>query len=293
MEDPIVISFIQEKVKTYFSTDDKITLSGVGGGCINQCYRLTVNDHQLFCKINSATKFPQLFLKEAEGLQRLKNSGTVITPEVIDHFESGEHQVLLLEWISDGVRTEQFWVCFAEHLAALHETSNRDFGLDVSNYMGSVKQSNHPDEDWCTFFVNERLSPLVKHCIAQGLLNSRHENQFTRIYAKLPDIFGKETKPSLVHGDLWSGNFMCNHNSEPVLIDPAVYFGHPAVDLGMTSLFGGFNQRFYEAYDYHRPFPPNHHEQWDICNLYPLLIHLVLFGKSYLQQIEKTLEQYV
>jgi fructosamine-3-kinase len=94
----------------------------------------------------------------------------------------------------------------------------------------------------------------------------------------------------LVHGDLWSGNFICDENHDPVLIDPAVYYGIAAVDLGMTTLFGGFSKEFYEAYAYHAPFPSNYEEQWRIAKLYPLLIHLILFGKSYLGEIEEILE---
>ena len=86
---------------------------------------------------------------------------------------------------------------------------------------------------------------------------------------------------------------MCNQDSKPVLIDTAIYFGHPSADLGMTTLFGGFDSQFYEAYNYHSPFPSKYKEQWKICNLYPLLIHLLLFGKSYLSQIEQTLHSYI
>jgi protein-ribulosamine 3-kinase len=136
------------------------------------------------------------------------------------------------------------------------------------------------------------LQPLVDQCLSQKLLSSKHQTQFEQLYKQLSSVFNDQQKPSLLHGDLWSGNFMCNQNAEPVLIDTAVYFGHPSIDLAMTTLFGGFRSGFYEAYHYHSSFPSNYKEQWEICNLYPLLIHLVLFGRSYLSQIETILARY-
>ena len=158
--------------------------------------------------------------------------------------------------------------------------------------MGSIPQSNQPTENWIDFFINQRLRPLIDQCASQKLVSRAHQSQFEKLYKQLPSIFDKKQKPSLLHGDLWGGNIMCDQNSEPVLIDTAVYFGHPSIDLGMTSLFGGFRSGFYEAYNYHCPFPPNFKEQWAASNLYPLLIHLLLFGKSYLSRIEQTLHSY-
>lgn len=158
--------------------------------------------------------------------------------------------------------------------------------------MGSIPQSNQPTNNWIDFFIQQRLQPLVEKSLSQKLLSSKHQTEFENLYKELPSIFEEEQKPSLLHGDLWSGNFMCNENSQPVLIDTAVYFGHPSIDLGMTTLFGGFRSAFYDAYNYHSSLPSNYKEQWEVCNLYPLLIHLLLFGRSYLSQIERTLHNY-
>jgi fructosamine-3-kinase len=157
--------------------------------------------------------------------------------------------------------------------------------------MGSVPQLNTPDRSWISFFINQRLSPLVEMCITANLLPGSFAESIANLYEFLPKLFG-EAVPSLLHGDLWSGNFLCNKQAQPVLIDPAVYFGHRSIDLGMTTLFGGFDKEFYEAYHYHYPFPDNYKEQWEVCNLYPLLIHLLLFGKSYLRQIQATVHKY-
>ena len=269
-----------------------IRFGSVGGGCINETYKITFNEHQLFCKVNSATKFPHLFDKESHGLTLIARQNVIRVPEVIDSFEAAGKQVLLLEWINEGERSNGFWKRFGEQLAALHQCTNDYFGLEKDNYMGSVEQRNVPTDKWTDFFVQQRLEPLLKQCAAQGLLSSAHLSGLEQLYYKLPSIFAGKQKPSLVHGDLWSGNFMCDENSEPVLIDTAAYYGHPSVDLGMSTLFGGFRKGFYEAYNYNSPFPSNNKEQWEVCNLYPLLIHLILFGRSYLSQIEAILQRY-
>jgi protein-ribulosamine 3-kinase len=221
----------------------------------------------------------------------IASHNAVKTPRVVDCFETGNYQVLLLDWINSGERTEEFWKKFGEQLAALHASTSEYFGLDHNNYMGSVPQSNEKQANWAQFFIEKRLQPLVDQCISRQLLFPEHRKNFEKLYLLLPEIFSEEQKPSLLHGDLWNGNFMCSQNSAPVLIDPAVYYGHPAVDLGMTTLFGGFSPAFYDAYNYHSPFPKNHKQQWQVCNLYPLLIHLLLFGRSYLSQIDFILEQ--
>lgn len=262
----------------------------VGGGCINQTYKITTANKDFFCKINSASKFPHLFLKEQDGLALLAKQKLIKIPEVIECCFLKDQQILILEWIEEGTTSHEFWKSFGKQLADLHQVKTGRFGLPENNYMGSVPQSNKHHYSWASFFIEERLMPLVKLC-GHRLMPS-HFKQFEILYQKLPTIFDNE-KPSLLHGDLWSGNFMCNNKNQPVLIDPAVYFGHPSVDLGMSTLFGGFHKVFYDAYHYHSPLPPNYKEQWKACNLYPLLIHLHLFGKSYLRQIEQTLADFV
>ena len=286
-------SAIQQKLKELFSYNtNEIQIGSVGGGCINETYRIGFGHRQFFCKTNSATKFPHLFEKEANGLRLIAKQNGIKVPEVIDCFQSNGQQFLLLEWINEGERTESFWKKFGRQLAALHNVSNGYFGLDEDNYMGSVTQSNQPADNWVDFFLHQRLEPLVNKSLSLKLLSPSHQTGFNCLYKQLPRIFDKEQRPALLHGDLWSGNFMCARNEEPVLIDTAVYFGHPSIDLGMTTLFGGFPSSFYEAYNYHSPFPSNCKEQWEVCNLYPLLIHLLLFGRSYLSQIERLLHYY-
>lgn len=283
---PSLQNLIARKVNT-----SSLQLQPVGGGSINQTFRISTGASTYFCKVNSATKFPHLFQKEAKGLQLLRTQGALRVPEVIDQFCSEDQQVLLLEWIQSGPKTGAFWKAFGSGLAALHHISQDSYGLDHDNYMGSVAQANDRESDWCRFFMNQRLQPLVQQCADQKLLGAKQQQLFEQLYDRLPTLFAPEP-PALLHGDLWSGNYMCDDAAGAVLIDPAVYYGHRSMDLGMTTLFGSFDALFYQSYHYHYPLPSNYAEQWQVCNLYPLLIHLRLFGRGYLSQIEIILQEF-
>jgi len=284
------ISKLQSFLSSKLQTPVKEIIS-TGGGCINQTYKITTDINHFFCKVNSASKFPHLFQKEKNGLALIEKQNIIKVPKVIDCGILDDQQILILEWIEEGTKDDQFWKIFGEQLASLHQISSEQFGLDEDNFMGSIPQSNKQHQSWISFFKEERLQPLVKTCISNKLLSLNHEAQFQFFYQRLPQIFNDE-KPALVHGDLWSGNFMCNNQGQPALIDPAIYFGHRSVDLGMTTLFGGFDKKFYDAYHYYHPLPINYKEQWKACNLYPLLIHLILFGKTYLAEIQQTLDRF-
>jgi protein-ribulosamine 3-kinase len=261
------------------------------GGSINDTYQVLVgNGQKYFLKLNSSQEFPGLFLKEKSGVEYLGKQKIFPVPSVIACEDVSDTQLLLLEWINKGERHTAFWGNFGERLARLHRIKNDLFGFFDDNYMGALPQQNTFAKDWVCFFINSRISPLVQLALDKQLLTSKHVISFERLYKKLPVIFDNDG-PSLLHGDLWSGNFMCNAEGQPVLIDPAVYYGHRSMDLGMTILFGGFDRKFYEAYHYHYPLPSNHSAQWEVANLYPLLIHLNLFGSGYLSQIEGILKK--
>ena len=269
-----------------------LEFSSVNGGSVNESFSIRYGSRQLFCKTNSATKFPHLFETEKKGLELIAKQKIIATPEVMACFEREGHQYLLLEWVSAGKPSKEFWHSFGEQLAALHQVKNIHFGLDHENYMGCVTQVNSKSVNWIDFFREQRLEPLVRLCSSNGLISADQIKLFETLYNRLPDLFNEDEPPSLVHGDLWSGNFICNQEGQPVLIDPAVYFGHRSVDLAMTTLFGGFNLPFYEAYHYHYPFPDNYKMQWPVCNLYPLLIHVFLFGRAYLSQVDDILKRF-
>jgi len=274
-----------------------LRLTSLGGGSINSCFRVAGDSGaQWFCKLNSAQAFPGLFEKEKQGLDFLRSQGIIRIPETIACGEAEGQQFLLLEWIEPGPPTEAFWRSFGESMAHLHRVSHHSFGYEIHNYMGALPQQNTYTDNWPEFFIRQRLEPQLKLAFDKGLIETGVLRQsvlrkFEGLYKALPSIFPDEP-PALLHGDCWSGNFLCDGTSNAVLIDPAVYFGNRGMDLAMTKLFGGFAPAFYEAYHHHYPLPAGYREQWAVCNLYPLLIHLNLFGKSYLGDILHTIERF-
>ncbi|MFN8351184.1 MAG: fructosamine kinase family protein [Flavobacteriales bacterium] len=264
----------------------------VGGGSINDAYRLHTTHGTWFAKVNSADRFPSLFEAEADGLRRLAATGTLRTPAVIAHGEDHDDSYLLLEHITTGLRTPAFWTAFGEGLAHLHRHSAPHFGLERNNYIGALPQVNTPADSWPAFFLHARLEPLVKQARDRRRLEAATALRFERLYTRLDQLFPPEP-PALLHGDLWSGNFLCDAEGRPVLLDPAVYYGHREMDLAMARLFGGFEPGFFEAYQHTHPLEPGWAERVDLCNLYPLLVHTLLFGGTYARQVEEGLRRYV
>jgi protein-ribulosamine 3-kinase len=287
----MVSGAIQCLIQQLLNNKIPITCSPVGGGSINHSYRITSGKETFFCKINQLAALPDLFETERQGLELLAQQQVIRVPQVVASGNNGEHQVLILEWIEQGLQTNAFWSHFGEQLAALHHIQRKQFGLATDNYMGALPQSNQPTDTWTDFFIHQRLQPQVKLAVSRQLLEPAHVQQFEKLYQQLGNLFAPEPAV-LLHGDLWSGNFLCDASENPVLIDPAVYYGHRSVDMAMTTLFGGFDSLFYERYNYHYPLPVNYRQQWEVCNLYPLLIHLNLFGKSYLADIVHTIRRY-
>ena len=282
-------TFITEKTGTGVSS---IQFSALGGGSINQAFKIVTNKNdRFFCKINSVTRFPNMFDREQSGLELLRSQKVIRVPVVIGNSTFEDFQFLLLEYIEEGIRTDKFWTAFGEQLAHLHSTPYPSAGLEEDNYMGALPQFNQMSANWIDFFIGQRIEPQVKLAVNKGLLTPKQQRHFEKLYLQFPRIFPINSI-SLLHGDLWSGNFLCDHSGMPVLIDPAVYRGHPAMDLAMTTLFGGFDSLFYQSYSRKVPFPEDHRHQWEICNLYPLLIHLNLFGRGYLQSIVSVIQYY-
>ncbi len=261
-----------------------LSVKPVSGGSINQAFKIKTNQRNYFLKTNDAARFPQMFQKEAKGLELLRNSGAINIPEVLLTADAGKHSFLLLEFIDSAPMKADFWDDFGKSLAAVHSNKAEKFGLDHDNFMGSLVQQNNFHENWNSFFIKERLEPQVRLAHEKNALSKTDISAFEKLYQKLDGIIPK-TLPSLLHGDLWSGNFMINHQGKPSLIDPAVYYGHPEIDIAMTTLFGGFSQRFYEVYNHFNPLEKGWKNRLDIYNLYPLMVHVNLFGGGYLSSV--------
>lgn len=264
----------------------------VPGGDINEAYQVQTTIGSFFIKVNDAKKYPDMFELEAKGLEVLAKSKAIKIPEVIETGQLNHDAFLLLEWIEQGSLSYSFWENFGQQLANLHQTTSDQFGWDKDNYIGSLAQYNSWKKDWSEFFILNRLEPQLKLAIEKGVMNRPHSNAFERLFHKIDMLFPNE-RPALLHGDLWSGNFMVDIDGEPVIMDPAVYFGHREMDLAMTKLFGGFDEPFYHSYNVTFPLEKDWEERILLCSLYPLLVHVNLFGAGYLSQIESVLKRFV
>jgi fructosamine-3-kinase len=284
-----VVSLLKQNI------GDTITLkdfSFTGGGCINNGGKLTTSHGTYFLKWNDAAKFPNMFRAEAKGLKLLAESKSIYIPEVIGTGEAGSFQFLVLDFIHASHRGRHYWRDFGAQLAALHRNTSSSFGLDHNNYIGSLSQQNTPCTSWIDFFIHNRLDAQIRLAERAALIDKSHRRNFETLYTQLPDLLPTE-KPALLHGDLWSGNIMVNQHGAPGLIDPAVYFGHREMDIAMTQLFGGFNPEFLEVYHEAFPLAPGVKDRLQLYNLYPLLVHVNLFGGDYLAQVNSILRRFI
>jgi fructosamine-3-kinase len=268
-----------------------ISTASVGGGCINNASEIVTTSGRYFLKYNLASKYPDMFEKEALGLRLLASAGSIRVPEVIFYSTAGEYVFLLLEMIRSEAKQPDFWEDFGQTLAALHRHSAEMFGLDHDNYMGSLRQSNRFHLNWYDFFVTERIEPQIKLARDEGYFSTSITRSFENLYQRLPNLIPKE-KSSLIHGDLWNGNYMVSELGVTCLIDPAAYYGHRESDIAMTKLFGGFTEDFYSAYNSASPLEKGWQQRIDILNLYPLLIHVNLFGGGYISQVLSIIRQF-
>jgi len=263
----------------------------IGGGCINEAFALTTTKGKFFVKYNRAKAFPQMFETEAQGLKILSETSVIGIPEVIAYSETDHYAFLLLEYIENGNANSHFWSDFGTKLANLHSISSSLYGLDFDNYIGSLKQINRQHNNFIEFFVLNRLELQWKECRDKGFFSQSDQRHFDSLIASLHNIIPIE-KPALIHGDLWNGNFMVSSTASPFLIDPAIYFGHRESDIAMSKLFGGFDPRFYEAYNDMLPLEKGWQSRLNILNLYPLLVHVNLFGGGYANQVLQLIRQF-
>ncbi|TVR32072.1 MAG: hypothetical protein EA390_05590 [Balneolaceae bacterium] len=263
----------------------------VSGGSINQAVKITSNMGDFFLKWNSSAP-DDFFTKEAEGLTLLNSAKSDLrVPEVIVAEKPGESRpaFLLMEYIVEGRSGNSF--TFGKELAKLHQTTAPQFGLETDNYIGSLPQSNRMHDDWPSFFSEERIIPQLKLAIDSGKMDRSLLANWDRLASKLDELLAP-TKPSLIHGDLWGGNYLFDSSGKAVLIDPAVYYGHPEMDLAFSKMFGGFSGDFYEGYESVTALEPGFSDRVQIYNLYPLLVHVNLFGGHYTSQAMQLLNRF-
>jgi len=268
------------------------SLHVIGGGSINEAYRIETNSGTFFIKYNLAKRFPGMFMAEKKGLNILREANCIQVPAVLDFAETGKYAYLLLEYVSSGEPVKDFWQLFGQQLVALHSKTSPVFGLDHDNYIGSLAQRNRTHHTWSEFLITERLEPQTKMAFEAGQFDIATIRQVEKLYTKLEGLLPVEP-PSLLHGDLWSGNFMTGNDGNPCIFDPAVYFGHREADIAMTRLFGGFPDAFYESYNHYRPLETGWKERIPLNQLYPLLVHVNLFGGGYVSQVRQIVAKFI
>lgn len=264
----------------------------VSGGDISKAYLLTTDREQFFCKVNLSPSAFAMFLAEKAGLNAIAKAKSIATPKVFvcEKWETGSF--LLMEYIAAKRPSPKDMALLGHQLAALHKLSTREtFGWEADNFIGSLPQSNKTHADWTEFYASERLLPQLKMAQDSGLLSSAQIPSET-ILMKTCERHFPETRPCLLHGDLWGGNYIISQNGAPYLVDPAVYYGHHEADIAMTRLFGGFDTSFYQAYAEHFKKIGGEMERNDIYQLYFLLVHLNLFGVSYRDRCNAILQKY-
>jgi fructosamine-3-kinase len=268
-----------------------VNLSSVGGGCIHNAQKIKTDKGLFFIKLNNASDL-NMFKTEFGGLELLANADEIDVPTPIAHGIEAGQAYLLTSFVDSRHKKNNFWVDFGQSLANLHlDHQNEQYGLSYNNYIGRLDQYNSFHDDWISFFIDQRLEIQLKLAFENGYIDLAYLKRFESFYKKLPDLLPEEPA-SLLHGDLWSGNFMTGHEGQPVIIDPAVYYGNREIELSFTQMFGGFDPLFYRSYQEAFPLAPGFDQRVEIYNIYPHLVHVNLFGSSYLSGVTGVLQRY-
>lgn len=257
------------------------------GGSINNVYLLDTSKDKRVIKVNNAQQFPRMFEAEKEGLNALRNTNSIGIPKVFASGQIGDMAYLLMEYIPKGQESKSFWNQFAQELSELHQNTQPNFGLKHSNYIGSLKQENNTEATTGEFYIHQRIKPQVELAEKNGFQFKNKERLFTNISAEIPD-----ERSALIHGDLWSGNYLVSENGKPYLIDPAVSYGPREMDLSMMKLFGGFPDEVFSIYNEVFPLKDGFESRIQLWQLYYLLVHLNLFGGGYLSQVKSIMDTY-
>ena len=262
--------------------------TSVGGGCINQAYAVADKQQTVFVKLNQASKL-SMFEAECAGLQEIYRSQTIRVPKPFGCGIAGTSAYIVMEWLPLGGSNTAAWQTMGHNLAAMHRvSSDQGFGWQRDNTIGETPQPNPWTDSWLRFFQTHRLGYQFKLAKRRG----GHFPRGPELLEALPELLsGHDPAPALVHGDLWSGNAAVTQGNEPVILDPATYYGDREVDLAMTELFGRFPNAFYQAYEAAYPLPKGYSARKPLYNLYHVLNHFNLFGGGYRSQANRMIDQ--
>ncbi len=264
----------------------------VTGGDISEAYFVQTAKEAFFLKYHKGEKGYALFQAEISGLQAIRETNTIATPEIIACHNLGDAAMLLMEYIPTQNANRSSMKLFGEQLAQMHLCSANTFGANQDNFIGSLTQQNAFSSDWTSFYIKQRLLPQLQMAQKQKFLQTKDIPTIEQMENVCQPLFA-HIKPSCLHGDLWSGNYLIRTDGTPYLIDPAQYNGHSEVDIAMTHLFGGFSTEFYEAYHHIIPLDRNSKIRIQLYQLYYYLVHLNLFGVSYAGAVRRGLNLFL
>ncbi len=269
---------------------DVTSLSSLGGGSISTAYKTILSDgSSVFLKVSP--QFPDMFVKEADGLRELEQAKAIRIPHVLH----ADEQILILEFLPavSPSDSKKYFEEFGRQFAAMHRFIVPSFGFYEDNYIGSTPQKNKPQvASWREFYWTNRLLFQFRLAEKNEYADASLRGLFSGLEKNISSIIPDDGEPpALLHGDLWGGNYLCTENDIPVIIDPAVYYGHREADLGMTLLFGGFSDSFYAAYNEAYPLQPGWERRMEAYKLYHLFNHLNLFGEGYYGQVAETMKR--
>lgn len=265
-----------------------ISFQPLSGGSVNNVYKLETISGAFVLKIKDSDSFTSFFDEEAIGLEALAATASFRVPSIISVGRFNTTVYLLLEYIISGTENDLFWEVFALQLAGLHNNSQAQFGWKSNNYIGSLPQYNRFCNTSAEFYITQRLEPQFKLAAKNGF----YFKELNLCYKNISSCIPKDEMPSLIHGDLWSGNYMVDLSKHPVLIDPAVCFASSEMDLAMMKLFGSFPTIVFEIYNSANPLLEDWQHRIKLYQLYYLLVHLNMFGASYLNSVQSIVKKY-
>ncbi|AFZ52504.1 Fructosamine/Ketosamine-3-kinase [Cyanobacterium aponinum PCC 10605] len=282
-----IISKINQNIEQKFEMCDR---RSIGGGCINQAYQLIGTQESYFIKLNSASSL-DMFMAEALGLEEMYSTHTILVPKPICYGIAGNNSYIVLEYFELGRGSSQSWQLMGKKLAQLHRYQKETrFGWKINNTIGSTPQINDWGDNWSEFFAETRIGYQLKLANRKGA----NFSNIGEIVAQIKDILShRNPHPSLLHGDLWSGNAAFTADGTPTIFDPAFYYGDREADIAMTELFGGFPSDFYQGYNQEYPLDSGYQQRKTIYNLYHILNHFNLFGGGYLSQAKSMINRII
>lgn len=284
---------IHQTLETIGDTSPIKETTPVSGGDINQAFYVRTKEQEYFVKTNKDV--PEHFFRvEAKGLSYIRDTKAIRVPEVYHYDEpKGNEQVtLVMEWLK-GDPTGDTEERLGRGVANMHKAYGEKFGFEEDTFIGSLPQPNRFVEDWTTYYHDYRLIPQFNMAAEKGQLPLERKQRLKKLMERLPQWLTHEVKPSLLHGDLWGGNWMAGPNGDPCLIDPSVFYGDHAFEMAFTEVFGGYSDGFYRAYQEEMPLPENYEDIKPLYQLYYLLAHLNLFGEAYAGSVDRILKRYV